>query len=114
MLCLQQQFPSEVVPNMTRQILIYGGIALGILAILIFIITIILRKKRKKKSGQMVQPVTKAGNDDSDLSWQDIHDEIKLQDTKEQVIKKQLKEFTNSNPEIAAQLIRTWIKGDDE
>ena len=105
--------PSEVVPNMTRQILIYGGIALGVLAILIFIISIIFRKKRKKKSEQTEQQVANEGNND-ELSWQDIHDEIKLQDTKEQVIKKQLKEFTNSNPEIAAQLIRTWMKGDDE
>jgi flagellar M-ring protein FliF len=37
-----------------------------------------------------------------------------VQETPEQVIKKQLKEFTTANPEIAAQLIRTWIKGEDD
>jgi flagellar M-ring protein FliF len=109
--------PLEEVPNMTRKLLIYGGIALGVIAILIFIISIILGK-RKKKSKQNTKQVSNEINSESaiadDFSWQDIHDEIKLQDTKERVIKKQLKEFTSSNPEIAAQLIRTWIKGDDE
>lgn len=105
--------PLEEFPNKTRQILIYGGIALGVLAILIFVISIILSKKRKKKLEQAAQQVALDSDDDSS-SWKNIQDEIKLQDTKEQVIKKQLKEFTNSNPEIAAQLIRTWMKGDDE
>nr|WP_312577367.1 flagellar basal-body MS-ring/collar protein FliF [Sedimentibacter sp.] len=104
--------PLEEVPNRMRQILIYGGIALGVIAILIFIISIILSKRKKKKSEQIA--ITKDDDESDDVSWKDIQDEIKLQDTKEQVIKKQLKEFTNGNPEIAAQLIRTWIKGDDE
>lgn len=105
--------PLEVVPNVTRQMLIYGGIALGVLAVLIFVISIILRKNKKKKLSQNEQQESEE-KDKNDFSLQDIQDEIKLQDTKEQVIKKQLKDFTNANPEIAAQLIRTWIKGDDE
>jgi len=105
--------PLENVPNIARKLLIYGGIALGVLAILIFIISIILIKRKKKKLAQNLEQGLKLDDENTDDSWQNIHDEIKLQDTKEQIIKKQLKEFTNSNPEIAAQLIRTWIKGDE-
>jgi len=103
--------PLEVTSNITGKILIYGGIALGVLAILIFIISIIIKKKRKKKLGEDTEASL---TDDKDFSWQDVQDDIKVQETKEQFIKKQLQEFTKSNPEIAAQLIRTWIKGDDE
>jgi len=106
--------PLEVVPNITKKVLIYGGIGLGALAVLIFIISILFIKRKNKKSKQMTNSGDKNEGDKEDFSWQDIHDEIKLQDTKEQVIKKQLKDFTSNNPEIAAQLIRTWIKGDDD
>lgn len=37
-----------------------------------------------------------------------------LAETKEQALKKQLKGFANQNPEIAAQLIRNWLRGGDE
>lgn len=95
-----------------RDILIYGGIALAVIAILIFIISMILRKRRKKKAEQASANAEAAITED--FTWADIQDEIKVQETQEQVIKKQLKEFTASNPEIAAQLIRTWLKGEDE
>lgn len=95
-----------------RDILIYGGIALAVLAILSLILTIILKKRKKKKEAEL-----NAANEEAaatEFTWTDIHDEIKVQETQEQVIKKQLKDFTSANPEIAAQLIRTWVKGDDD
>lgn len=97
-----------------RNILIYGGIALAVIAILILIIILILRKKRKKKEAENRDQRKAETAATGDFSWTDIQDGIKVQETQEQAIKKQLKEFTTTNPEIAAQLIRTWIKGDDE
>ncbi len=32
---------------------------------------------------------------------------------KEERVKSDLKDFSDKNPEIAAQLIRSWLKGDD-
>lgn len=99
-----------------REILIYGGIALAVLSVLIFILSMVLRKRKKKKEAQSAAK-SKAEAEAAaagDFSWQDIQEGIKLQETQEQAIKKQLKEFTSTNPEIAAQLIRTWIKGDEE
>ncbi len=99
-----------------REILIYGGIALAVLSVLIFILSLVLRKRKKKKEA-LNAAKSKAEAEAAaagDFSWQDIQDGIKLQETQEQAIKKQLKEFTTTNPEIAAQLIRTWIKGDEE
>lgn len=96
-----------------RNILIFGGIALAVLAILSFIITIIIGKRKKKKELEKAESLNPEAAITDDFSWANIQDEIKVQETKEQVIKKQLKEFTTANPEIAAQLIRTWLKGDE-
>lgn len=97
-----------------RDILIYGGIALAVLAVLIFVISMILRKRKKKKAAEALLSASAEAAATKDFSWADIQDEIKVQETPEQVIKKQLKDFTTANPEIAAQLLRTWLKGEDD
>ena len=81
------------------------------LLILAFIIIIIINKRKKKKVSDISEAAL--SSDSSEYSWDDIKDGIKVQETQEQAIKKQLKDFTKTNPEIAAQLIRTWLKGDD-
>jgi flagellar M-ring protein FliF len=35
-------------------------------------------------------------------------------DAKDVELKKQLTDFSSNNPEIAAQLIRSWLKGGDK
>ncbi len=95
-----------------RDILIYGGIGLAVLAVLIFIISLIFRRRKKNKADKSDESTEAAVT--NDFSWADIHDEIVLKETTEQVIKKQLKDFTAANPEISAQLLRTWLKGEDD
>ncbi len=97
-----------------KDILIYGGIGLAVIAILSFIVSLIIMKRKKKKALQAKDKAMSEAAVTNDFSWADIHDEIKVQETPEQVIKKQLKDFTTTNPEIAAQLIRTWLKGEDD
>lgn len=41
-------------------------------------------------------------------------DEIVLNETREQSLKKQIKDFAAANPDIVAQLIRTWLKEDED
>lgn len=107
--------PLEEVPGISRNLLIYGGIGLGAFAILIFIISIILSKRKKKKAALMAAGQAKNMADgEKEYSWTDVQEEIKLQETEEQVIRKQLQEFTKNNPEISAQLIRTLIKGEEQ
>lgn len=106
--------PLEVTSNISRELLIYGGIALAVIAILIFIISLVFRKKRKKTNGKSDNSSNNEDENSENFSWNDVQEQIQVQETKEQVIKKQLKDFTRTNPEIAAQLIRTWLKGDDD
>ena len=94
-----------------RDLLIYGGAALVLIAILSFVIIFIVNKRKKKKKADVLEAAI--SSDSTKFSWDDIKEGIKVQETQEHAIKKQLRDFTKSNPEIAAQLVRTWLKGDD-
>lgn len=100
-----------------EQKLLYSGIGFGVL-IFIIIITIIIKKikkaKRKKLESELLNAAENGNSKDSEDSWEDIKDEIELKNTKEAVLKKQITDFASGNPDIAAQLIRTWMKGDDK
>ena len=91
-------------------IAIASAVALLVLIIIVIIVSKIRKKKRLKKEQELID----AANAEKDESWADIKDEIEVKETKEIVLKKQISEFANTNPEIAAQLIRTWLKGEDE
>lgn len=92
-----------------KDLFIYGGIALIVISIISLILIFVLRKRKKA----LEEAAIAAGADSSEYSWADIQEGIKIQETEEQAIKKQLKDFTKTNPEIVAQLIRTWLKGDE-
>lgn len=100
--------PSEIFGIQLRDLLIYGGIALAVIIIIVIVFLLLNKKKKKKLAGNL-----DLEEDLSKYSWADIQEGIKVQETEEQAIKKQLKDFTSSNPEIVSQLIRTWLKGDD-
>ena len=90
------------------------AIAAAILLVLLIIVLIIVLKVRKKKRLKREQELIDAASSQKQDTWEDIKDEIEVKETKEIVLKKQISEFANSNPDIAAQLIRTWLKGEDD
>ncbi len=114
-------FPAEPVVNMDGIILAVGGAFILLLALAVFLT---LRSGRKKKAAQMSaqhrqqQRAQQAGKPGQAGSQQEgakpeAPGEIVLTETREQGIKRQVKEFASANPEMVAQLIRTWMKEDD-
>lgn len=53
------------------------------------------------------------GDKKAPISIDDIQSHRDSLDSKDEALKKELHDFSSSNPEIAAQLIRTWLRGDD-
>lgn len=101
-------------PLTLEQKILYGSIAGGVLLLFIIILIIILRankKKRLKREAELL--VTAQATARGEDTWADLKEEIGVKETKEMVLKKQIAEFANNNPEIASQLIKTWIKGED-
>ena len=84
-----------------------------ILLISVIVGVIALRARKKKLEAQMalLEP-----DEDEDEGMSEIDDinlsEIK--ETKEQALKDQIRDFASQNPEIAANLIKNWLRNEEE
>lgn len=94
------------------------GIAIAIIALLLCLILFLRKKKKKTTKGDIAavgefwnQKTEELKNEQDTLP---LPQEIILNETREQNLKRQIKDFSSNNPDIVAQLIRTWIKEDEE
>lgn len=122
--------PVSIFP-LSQTTLVIGGAVLLTLLIVIIIVSIVVSKSRKKR-----QKALMAEEEDDDGVVEEVPLKARLaapkvpetpqeaqkkvieaqraaQATKDEEITKEIQEFSSQNPEIAAQLIRTWLKGDD-
>ena len=122
------KFPTEVQPASAEPkglplntIIILSAAALLTL-LLVIIISVILRKKKKKKLAKLMEedelnnPEAEnetVSEEDRKIQLQAIEDARAEKASKEDALTQEIKEFTSQNPEIAAQLIRTWLRGDN-
>jgi flagellar M-ring protein FliF len=94
-----------------KQTLLYAGIGVGALLILLTGILLVSKKFRKKDEEEeetgVYSPKIRA-------RVEQMPGEIVLNETREQGLKKQIREFTSTSPEVVAQLIRTWMKEGEE
>ncbi len=110
-----------------NQIVIIGGAALLTLLLVLLIVSIIISRKRKKQLREFMGQ-SQDENLGSDVPLKDrlteapLPEEIALKAiegqraakaSKEEALTKEIQEFSSQNPEIAAQLIRTWLRGDE-
>ena len=109
------------------EVLLYGGIGLGVLIILLIVLLVIRRGRNKKTAGKKAPAGVRAvrgeedeADEEEELPQPPVRDkrplpsEIVLNETREQALKRQVKEFTSANPEIVAQLIRSWMKEENK
>ena len=95
-----------------NMMLIYAGAGGGILLIAIAV-TLLLLLKKKKKKGEAAQ---KAELISSEQAMNELFGEEPLPQITpvRDARKEQIKDFALSNPEIAAQMIRSWIKAEGD
>jgi len=112
--------------NAARNLLIYIIICLGALLIILFTLAIMTSGSKKKRTVRYrgAAPVVDgtgayyrsdmfqtAEADPEGFDLPSLMDnEV---ETKDVVLKREIKEFSKSNPEIVAQLIRTWLRNDE-
>ena len=94
---------------------IVGGVML-IALILLFIVLRRARKKRKRLEEELLAAQNQPVDIMEDPSLEDfkIGDITDTKETKAEALKNQIQNFAGENPEIAAQLVRAWIKGEDD
>ena len=97
-------------------LLVIGGILLLLLLILLILL---LRRARKKKKQKLAEEAELAALAAAEHSDEDEAEGVlplnveTMKKTREMELKEQIGEFSEANPEIAASLIRTWLKGGD-
>jgi len=83
--------------------------AIGAAVLIVILVAVLLiRRKQKKAPEESVFANTPLD------SKNQLIEEIVLSETREQNLKKQIKDFASSSPDVVAQLIRTWLKEDED
>lgn len=103
--------------------MVYAAVAGLVLFLILLIVILVLRKKRKKKKaaeaaaqGQLdfdVSEFLKAASD-SRAPAEVGADMMNIQSEKSVELRQDIRKFAEDNPEIAAQMLRTWLRGDDD
>lgn len=109
----------EEAPSLTDQyrIWIIGGVIALVLAVIITLVAfIILRKRKKKKQEEMnisiPRPEKKTKSSDEPQELQLPQELLAISNEKSVELRDQIREFAGNNPEISAQLIRSWLRGE--
>jgi len=108
-----------------QQLIIFGGIGAGVLLLLLLLLFILSRGKKKKAAGAG-RKKKKRGEEEAFAMDEDGADalfdalsadksipNIPIQPLKDDK-KEKIKEFAATNPEIAAQLFKSWLKNESE
>lgn len=124
-----QAQPSGTLPLST--IVIIGGVVLLTLIIVGLIIFFVARSRKKKElaalalaegenpedntplKDRLEEETSGEKTEKEDVFVPAIEDARAQNATKEEALTKEIQEFTSQNPEIAAQLIRSWLRGDE-
>ena len=106
--------PTE--PEVINKMILYGGIGAGIL-VLGSIIALILMKRRRK--GAAEGAIAMAGSGGPDEALNEVFGEAEPEEVIKPITpiqdarREEIKQFAKNNPEIAAQMIKSWLRSED-
>ena len=105
--------PTE--PEGLNKLVLYGGIGAGVL-VLASLIALLLMKKRRKDAEEEALALAGAESADSlNMAFGDTEplEFIKPLTPVHDVRRDEIKQFAKTNPEIAAQMIKSWLRSED-
>ncbi len=112
---------SDTTGQFSRWILI-GIIAAAILILLLILLVFLLRRRKKKaKSAALaevqltetvvVPPADAVEESEDDKASKEL---LRIQNEKSMELKENIRKFAEDNPEISAQLIKSWLRGGED
>ncbi len=104
---------NEIFGFSTQEIIIILIIAVVVLLIAIIVVNILFRKSAKKKK-KLAAAAAAAAMEEHQKAIEIKKLSDKPVETKEAVIRREIGEFAKTSPDIAAQLLKTWIREEGE
>lgn len=109
----ESETPSSVATVDKKRVLVLIIAAAAVIATLLSLVIILFlaSKKHKKRLLELQEnnDVEEPIDTIEEIDFEDLHN---IKETKEQALKKEIQDFCSTNPEIVAQLVKTWLKGD--
>ncbi|MGB5824006.1 MAG: flagellar basal-body MS-ring/collar protein FliF [Proteocatella sp.] len=112
---------TEIAPDNKKKILIIAAIAIAIIIALLATLLIYMRMKKKSKLKQSqitkedpVKQLIQAMEPISEPDRADVKENlINIKNEKSVELRSNIRDFAEDNPEISAQLLKSWLKGDE-
>lgn len=103
--------------GINKVVLIAGAAAAALLAVA-GILILVLKKRKKKKAQLLAEAEAAAAVEDSLEEEQEIErinrEMQEIQNDKGMELKRNIRDFAEQNPEISAQLLKSWLNGGDQ
>lgn len=102
----------DVISSLTENpliLLIGGGILLFLILLIVLFAALGRRRKKKKKRAAVVQEVPVAS-----VIPENNPEINKIQNEKAHGLRENVRDFTDQNPEISAQLLKSWLNGGEQ
>ena len=116
--------PGNLMPQVDLWIVIAAGAGVLLFLIILLIVLIVSRKRRKKRqrmeeeerqrlqeSSDIDAILAAAGVAESAPTGADV---MSMQSERSMELRKDIRQFASENPEIAAQMVRAWLRGGEE
>ncbi len=103
---------TEIEDGLNRLILL-GGIGVGVLLLVLILAFLLIRKRKKAAEAERI-----AAEDGTDETLDTLFGEAESEKIKpitpvQDVRREEIKEFAKNNPEIAAQMIKSWLRSEE-
>lgn len=94
---------------------IYAASAgLALFLVLLLVIVLIQRRRRKRATAEFAQDPQEMLGAEVPAAENNGADIMAMRSEKSMELRKDIRQFADENPEIAAQMVRTWLKGGEE
>jgi len=111
---------TEIAPDNKKKILIIAAIAIAVIIALLATLLIYMRMKKKAKlkasqipKEESIQKLIQAIEPVSEPNKENVKDNlINIKNEKSLELRTNIRDFAEDNPEISAQLLKSWLKGD--
>ncbi|HWQ78047.1 MAG TPA: flagellar basal-body MS-ring/collar protein FliF [Anaerovoracaceae bacterium] len=101
-------------PEGINKMVLYGGIAAGVVVLISLIALIVIMRRRKAEEEALAMASAESTHEALNALFGEAVEEVKPITPIQDVRREEVKQFARTNPEIAAAMIKSWLKSEDD